>query len=80
MKADRISGEMQLYHVKLLLSRAIATAVRTLLNSNKMERPKIISAEIKDKQNVSTGTGSVFNISTLCLDAVYTSICSVNAC
>ena len=79
MKADRISGEMQLYHVKLLLSRAIATAVRTLLNSNKMERPKIISAEIKDKQNVSTiGTRTVFIISRL--DAVYTSICSVNAC
>jgi len=42
---------MALYHIKMLLSRGVAAAVRSLLDRNKLQRPQIISDAIRDKQN-----------------------------
>ena len=53
LKTEKLEYEMQLHHIRILLSQAFFLSVSALLSKEKIQKPQIISTQIGNRQNVS---------------------------
>jgi len=51
LKTEKLEYEMQLHHIRILLSQAFFLSVSALLSKEKIQKPQIISTQIGNRQN-----------------------------